>query len=200
MFFNRDKLAFALVLLAGPGVTAVLAGPGVTAEAQTTKQEFWPAVGFYVDRGSRTRVVFVDSLRLDHDTHKTKGSFTYYLDFALRPVFRRELRQRDDVFQRRFLTFRAGYRYTTSLANGDSSSENRAIAETTARYPLPGKIVIADRNRGDFRFIKGQGFSMRYRNRLRAERDFKLRRLVLSHLFTTKYSTIPATGRGIETA
>jgi hypothetical protein len=169
--FHRDKLAFALFLLVGSCVTA---------EAQATTQEFWPEIGFYVDQGSRTRVVFADSLRLDHEAPGTKGSFTYYLDFALQPVFRRELRQRDDVFRRRFLTFRTGYRYITSLANGESSSENRAIAETTARYPLPGKIVIADRNRGEFRFIKGQGFSMRYRNRLWAERDFKVRRLVLT--------------------
>jgi len=33
--------------------------------------------------------------------------------------------------------------------------------------------VISDRNRGEFRFIKGQSFSARYRNRLRLERDFK---------------------------
>jgi hypothetical protein len=35
--------------------------------------------------------------------------------------------------------------------------------------------VISDRNRGELRFIKGQSFSTRYRNRLRLERDFKHR-------------------------
>jgi hypothetical protein len=38
------------------------------------------------------------------------------------------------------------------------------MVETTTRWPLPWKLVIADRNRGDFRFIRGQPFSTRYRN------------------------------------
>jgi hypothetical protein len=88
------------------------------------------------------------------------------------------LRQRDDVFRRRFLTFRAGYQYTTSFVNNDSSSENRGIVESTARYPLWAKIVVSDRNRGEFRFIRGQPFSMRYRSRLTVEHDFRLGRFV----------------------
>jgi len=68
--------------------------------------------------------------------------------------------------------------------------ENRAIAETTARYPLPGKIVIADRNRGDFRFIKGQGFSDAVRNRLRRN-AIQLRGWYLRHLFTTNILRYP---------
>jgi hypothetical protein len=38
---------------------------------------------------------------------------------------------------------------------------------------LPWDLVISDRNRGEFRFIKGQTFSTRYRNRLRLEQDVK---------------------------
>jgi hypothetical protein len=33
--------------------------------------------------------------------------------------------------------------------------------------------VVSDRNRGEFRFVKGQAFSARYRNRLWLERDLK---------------------------
>ena len=40
--------------------------------------------------------------------------------------------------------------------------------------------MLSDRNRGEFRFIKGQGFSTRYRNRLRAERDLGLGRFVFT--------------------
>ena len=84
----------------------------------------------------------------DQSTRYREGGFTYFIDFAVRPVFRRELRQRDDVFRRKFLVFRAGYQYTTSFVSADSSSENRVIAEATTRVPLPGKVVMADRNRG----------------------------------------------------
>jgi hypothetical protein len=63
--------------------------------------------------------------------------------------------------------FSAGYpQYRTSFVNADSTSENRGIVEFTSRFSLPGELVLADRNRAEFRFIKGQPFSTRYRNRL----------------------------------
>ena len=88
-------------------------------------------------------------------------------------MFRRELRDRADVYRNRYLTFRAGYRYRTSLTPGASVSENRGIVEVTPRYLLPWQLVVSDRNRGEFRFVKGQTFSTRYRNRLQLERDIK---------------------------
>jgi Protein of unknown function (DUF2490) len=162
--------------------------------AQNVKDEFWPEFDIYVNQGSHLRIVFIDSLNQDQSSRDAQGSFSYFLDFALKPFFRRDLREREDVFRRRFLTFRAGYQYTTSFVNGDSSSENRIIADSTARYPLPAKIVVSDRNRGDFRFLKGQPFSMRYRNKLNVERDVRLGRFVFTPYaydeiyFDTRYS------------
>lgn len=162
---------FALVLLTWGGFPLA---------AQNVKDEFWPEVEIYVNQGSKARVVFVDSFNQDQNTRDQQGAFTYYIDFALKPIFRRELRQYEDVFRRRFLTFRAGYQYTTSFVNNDSSSENRIIVESTARYPLPANIVFTDRNRGEFRFIRGQPFSMRYRTRPWVERDFRVGRFVFT--------------------
>ena len=121
------------------------------------------------------RFCFVNSFNQDQSNRNQQGSFTYYVEVALKPVFRRELRNRYDVFRRRYLTFRAGYQYTTSFVPDDSSSEHRIIAESTSRYRLPAAIVVSDRNRGEFRFIKGQPFSMRYRNKLNVERDVRFR-------------------------
>jgi hypothetical protein len=146
----------------------------LTATAQETTQDFRPRVDLYVNQGSRTRLLFRFTYDENAQEPKSHGSFASYVEFALRPVFRRELRRQEDVFRQRYLTFRAGYQYTTSFLKNDSSSENRAIAELTARYPVPYGIVITDRNRGDFRFVKGQPFSARYRNRLRVERDLKV--------------------------
>jgi hypothetical protein len=79
-----------------------------------------------------------------------------------------------------YLNFRTGYQYITSLSGNPSSSENRAIAELTARYPLPASFVILSRHRGDFRWVRGQKFSTRYRHRLWIERDMKVGRVGLS--------------------
>jgi hypothetical protein len=164
------------------------------AAGQNTKYEFWPELDIYAHHGSRIRIVFVDSMNQDQSNRNGEGAFSYSFELAMQPVFRRELRQLDDIFRRRFLTFRAGYQYTTSFVSGDPSSEHRLIAETTARYPLPKKFVALDRNRGEFRFIKGQPYSMRYRNRLWLERDFKLAGLVFTPyifdeiFYDTRYS------------
>jgi hypothetical protein len=143
------------------------------ASAQNAKREALPEVNLYVNQGSRIRLLSQYSMNEDRQGGDSAGNFAYYFEFALRPVFRRQLWQQTDVFRRRYLTFRAGYRYTTTLTSGDSSSEHRAVTELTSRYPLPRGIVIADRSRGDFRFVKGQPFSTRYRNRLWVERDIK---------------------------
>ncbi len=176
-----------MAAIACPALALLLTAAALPLAAQNSKNEFWPELGIYANQGDRLRIAFIDSFK------NPNGQFAYYLDIALKPIFRRELRNRDDVFRQRFLTFRAGYQYSTSLVNGDNSSENRAIAESTARYPLPGKVVVVDRNRGDFRFVKGQPFSMRYRNRLRVERDFELAGVVFTPyaydeiFYNTKY-------------
>ena len=141
------------------------------AMAQGTSGEFWPEFGAFIQQGQVIRIEFVDSASSNPLTHDWLGNFTVYVNAALKPVFRHDLRDRPDVYRNRYLTFRAGYRYRTSLTPGASVSENRGILEVTARYLLPWHLVVADRNGGEFRFIKGQPFSTRYRNRLWLERD-----------------------------
>jgi hypothetical protein len=146
----------------------------VPAAGQSTGGEFWPELGIYVQQGQSIRIEFVASSSSNPNTDSWQGSFTFYVETALKPVFRRELRDQPDVYRNRYLTLRAGYRYRTSLTPGNPVSENRGILELTSRYHLPWQLVVADRNRGEFRFIRGQAFSTRYRNRLRLERDIKL--------------------------
>lgn len=147
---------------------------------QSTGGEFRPEFGIYVQQGQRIRLEFVSSASSHSITDNWDGNFTFYVETALKPVFRRNMRDEPDVYRNRYLTFRAGYRYRTGLAGGDSGSENRGILEVTSRYSLPWQLVVSDRNQGEFRFIKGQAFSTRYRNRLRLDRDIKL----ASYVFT----------------
>ena len=143
----------------------------ISAAAQNTEDELRPELGIYIQQGPLIRVELVDSFSGTQSTHDWQGDFAFYVEAALKPVFRQELREQPDVFRNKYLVFRAGYRYQTSLTNATSASENRGILELTPRYRLPWQMVITDRNRGEFRFIQGQPFSERYRNRLRLERD-----------------------------
>jgi hypothetical protein len=142
----------------------------IPAVAQSTGDEFRPELGIYIQEGPLIRLEFVDSFQRK-STGDWRGNFAFYVQTALKPALRRELRDHPDVYRDKYLTMRAGYRYQTPLASGQGAHEHRGILELTARYKLPWEIVISDRHRGEFRFVQGQPFSTRYRNRLRLERD-----------------------------
>jgi Protein of unknown function (DUF2490) len=163
-------LSCAIVWILSAG-TGALASPG-----QDDNAEFRPELDIYARLGPMVRIEFVNFVRGNLTTDDWQASPTFYVETALKPVFRRGLREQPDVYRNRYLTFRAGYLHRTGLTAGDSGSENRGILELTSRYLLPGQLVISDRNRADLRFIKNQPFSARYRNRLRLERDFQVGR------------------------
>jgi hypothetical protein len=144
---------------------------GIPAAGQNTENQFRPELGIYVRQGETIRLEFIDNPRFNWTTNDWQGNFDVFIEAALKPIFRRELRDDPDVFRNRYLTFRAGYRRRQGLSDGDSTSENRAIIELTPRYNLPWQFVLIDRNRGEFRWVRGQDFSERYRNRLWMERD-----------------------------
>jgi hypothetical protein len=141
--------------------------------AQGVNDEFWPEVDGYLRLNEVTRLLLRTSFSADDETRTWQGDFGMHFDFALRPVFRRELSDDEDVFSKRFLSFLAGYRYITSLGSGAPYLEHRWLVEMTSRFPVPGRLLFIDRNRGEMRFISSKGFSTRYRNKLQLERDFR---------------------------
>jgi len=138
------------------------------------RSEFWPEVDTYVNLSSRTRLYFIAALSGDQDTRNVQGEFGPNFDFFLRPFARVYLKDEDPA-KSKLLTFRVGYRYLP-IISGDDATENRAITELTARFKLPLAILMSDRNRFDFRFVSGQTFSWRYRNRLSLERNFSIKK------------------------
>ena len=141
--------------------------------AQETGSQLRPEVDAYLQLSPQIRIELMDAFTGSFPGDEWQADPTFFVETALKPVLRRRLRQQPDVFRKRFLTFRAGYRYVHDLETSGSTHENRGIVETLARYPLPWNLVIFDRNRGEFRFNQGDPFSTRYRNRLRVEYDFQ---------------------------
>jgi hypothetical protein len=162
------------------GWAVILTGLPRASGAETTANEPWPELDAFININQVVRLVIPISIDRHDDTLARNASFGLQFDFALKPVFRRELRNQEDVFKKRFLSFRTGYRYTTTLNDHAPYTENRGIVELTARYLLPAEMVLSDRNRGDLRFIAGQNFSTRYRNKLQLERDFRIGQFVFT--------------------
>lgn len=149
------------------------AGSTLPAAAQTTSDQYRPELGIYYQATPLVRLEFIDFASGTQSTHQWVGSFAYYVEAALKPVFRRRLREHPDAYRDKYLTIRAGYRQDTGLSNGDTTSRRIGVIELNSRYLLPWDLVLTDRNRGEFRSINGKPFDTRYRNRLRLERDLR---------------------------
>ncbi|MFN0119944.1 MAG: DUF2490 domain-containing protein [Blastocatellia bacterium] len=74
----------------------------------------------------------------------------------------------------KYFSITPAYRFVANQPGpGRSSAENRYFIDFTARIPLGKNFTVVDRNREEFRFIRGV-YSFRYRNRLQFERPLKI--------------------------
>ena len=155
---------------------AVLATISVTAVAQETSDQFWPEGQLYVHVSKTLRLRALARLTKGVESDKfTEGILEFDVDVSLKPILRRVLAENPNTERGTYLTLRAGYMHVATFNDeDDSSNEHRAILELTPRYPLTRSMLLSDRSRVEARWINGQ-YSLRYRNRLRLERDFKVR-------------------------
>jgi hypothetical protein len=138
------------------------------ASAQSTQNQWWPELNTYLQVNQKTRFSFFAKRSTDGNNYDSVA-IGPNLDFYLKRL-RKRVRS-NDVTKDKFLVFRVGYRY---VGNADGPSENRGIVQTTGRTPLPWSILLSDRNRADLRWISGNAFIWRYRNRLTLERSFRI--------------------------
>ncbi len=138
------------------------------ARGQAAQFEFLPQIDAYKHFTEKIQGEFVISRTGDADTFNSI-QVGPNLNISLRPLLRSKLLRTNETSYK-LLTLGVGYRY---IANIDKPVENRGIVEFTARFPLPGKLQLSDRNRADLRVIQGQ-FSWRYRNRITLERSFAI--------------------------
>ena len=151
-------------------------------QAQDTRNEFWPEWDVYLKLNEKSRLFFLYSAtKLDDRQSYADGSLGGHLDFYTLPLFGRRLLQRHtDVARSKSFMLRAGYLFSrTPSGSTDPFTEHTPTIENHWRFPLPGSMLLADRNRVDFRFVDGD-YRPRYRNRLKLERTFKVGRLDLT--------------------
>ena len=145
--------------------------------AQETSNQVWPEADFYYRFNDRYRVRFVASLTKDREAKDlTDGTFEWDIDVGLMPILRPRLYEDPNTETGRFLFFRAGYAYLPAFSG---ENEHRGIAEITARLPLPAKVLLSDRSRGEVRSLGGD-ISTRYRNQIKVERDFAVSKFKLT--------------------
>jgi Protein of unknown function (DUF2490) len=147
--------------------------------AQDISNEFWPELDVFLKLNNKSRLFFLYSAtKLDDRQTYSDGSFGGHLDFYAVPLLgRRLLPKHTDPARSKSFMVRVGYLYSrTPSGSSDPFSEHTPTVETHWRFPLPGSLLLTDRNRADFR-IKDGDYQPRYRNRLKLERTFKVGRL-----------------------
>jgi len=145
-----------------------------TTEAQTTEAQWWPELDSYVDLTQRLRLLFTAERYTDGGDYNSI-QFGPYLEIGLRPLLRKRLIT-NDWAKHNYLVLQIGYQHRS---NFDKPDEERGVLSLTLRYPLPGSLMLADRNQSDLRWTNGV-FTWRYRNRLMLERSFKIKRVTLT--------------------
>ncbi len=153
-----------------------LGAPG----AMAAGWQAWPEMNWFLPVNPDTQLLLVVALVDDLDTEhgELEVGATLRLDLD---TFQRWEAETPEERERQYLLLGLGYRHIRSLGDEeDLNGEHRGIIELTPRFYLPHNIIVSDRNRVDLRWIDGEDFSTRYRNRLTVEREFRSRRRVFS--------------------
>lgn len=152
------------------------------AQDTSAHEEFWPKVNVFVNMNKSSRVLFeYSATRQDNLGTYSDGVTGGYFDFYMLPIARRKLREHPDAARHKLLMFRAGYLFTLTpgTSSKGKSTEHTPVLELHTKLPMPGGLLLTDRNRGDLRFVDGV-FEPRYRNRLKLERSCLWGRLHLT--------------------
>ena len=141
--------------------------PCLCTRAQTSTTGFFPEVDSYARLTSNVRLV------LQAKGYMEEGDFMRAElgpSFQLNPRPSEKLRKLSvfdmDDMKPMPVVFSIGYRY---LPSATGTSTNRLEPLVMFHIPMPGRIVVTDRNRADLDW-SNNNFTWRYRNRITAER------------------------------
>jgi len=131
------------------------------AQEPTTRREFWPEIDVYINIKPKIRLFLLGTVSKTVEDGELRNAQSYEAQIGVHV----------DYIPNDHVILRTGYRYGTAVgSNDDGFREHRLLTEQTLRKLLPGHFLLSDRNREDFRVIKGD-FSFRYRNRVTIERE-----------------------------
>ena len=175
---RRSAIQKPLVLISGLFLLTLLSDTRtIRAQEPTTRDEFWPSVEVYINVKPKVRLYLLGTVSKAIEDGELFNAQSYEAQIGAHV----------DYIPNEHLILRAGYRYGRAVGNNDDGfREHRLLSEQILRKLLPGDLLLTDRNREDFRIIKGD-FSFRYRNRVMIEREFQFNLPILRRRTITPY-------------
>jgi hypothetical protein len=156
-------------------VLLVVAGSIPAQTSAEYPREVWPE--FTVNYDPIRKIGLVWAIRketsdlTEEETLETTATFIY----RVKPLVRNMIFDDDehDNERRYMLSFAANYELTKSFGPSTTSIGQKAMFDVTPRYSLPGRILVQNRVRFEFRAAEGDK-DFWFRDRLRVERKFKV--------------------------
>jgi len=137
--------------------------PSVAAQNSETGWEDRPKLTAAVELLPRIRLQTWGELQHGWNFSYQRWRTGALISHRLKPIVRLH-REDIDEENERYLVLGGGYEYLHTVQDASKKIENRIIAEATPRVLLT-RLLLADRNRGEFRWVNGT-YGFRYRNRL----------------------------------
>ncbi len=176
---------------------ALILFAAIMARADDVEKEFWPEVNLFWKFHPNARLELMTQDARDRDTDYRDVEVAAYLDFYVRrfqPLLFRRFTEEDDSRMQR-MVLRIGYLESWSIGHTPNTVEDRPLVQATVRWAFAQKLLLSSRNRLEFRFINGT-YSWRFREQLKLERDFKIRRLAVTvylsseAFYDSRYDTV----------
>lgn len=134
-------------------------------------RQFDPTITVDLDVG-RFRYDFYVGREKSEELEAGDTIFGAGVRFRAKPIFKTFF-DAIDTDKKHVLVLRMGYEYRHGGEDGFDSNTHTAMTDATLRWGFPKKVLMADRNRAELRWIDGEA-SFRYRNRLLFERPFTI--------------------------
>ena len=146
-----------------------------TPEGQPT--EVWPEFTVNYDPIPKIRLMFAVRKERNEDTPDQTIETTATVIYRIRPLVRNLLFNDDenDNEKKYALSLAANWEYSHSFGR-TLKNENRIMLDATPRYKLRGGILVENRLRLEFRFRDDGTRDYWFRDRVRAEKSFKIRK------------------------
>lgn len=143
----------------------------VSAQELGTVTEFDPGISVAVDLPKRMRLDVYAGREKSEEIGAAKNKIGVGISIRAKSKFKRLLDAADSDKQH-LLVVGAIYEYSVASEQNSISREHKLMLDATLRYDLPGKLLLSNRNRFEFRWVNGD-YHLRYRNRPAVERSLK---------------------------
>jgi hypothetical protein len=182
----------------GPAFVFFFAVLALPASAQTLESAgaFWPALDVHVPLAPSLKLLAYGELKTDEEFPYRQADFGATFTFQMRPILMPH-RVNADTDKEHLVALGAGYEHLTTVESGVDKFENRILLDATPRVRPFSRLLLADRNRFEFRWVNGDD-STRYRNKASAEVDVDLGRIALTPYASAEFFYDTSKGAWIE--